>query len=321
MEITLLEQPHASPPVLRHCQQIHATASVKRAEKEMEHHVTDVELNKKSRKAAQVEPSQTIPAAYISQLSRLRPLDLGRMDKECSHCHALHWIDERQEISSLRSPSWESCCKRGSVQLQFLPDPPQTRRTCLQRWIKRLSDPWLTLPPSRPLDSSEGSEPSYAQLYIFDPCYAAERRQARNSNLDPEIVRELSAMLSQCNPFVRVYRYAHEILSNHKTDSNSDQTETNTPYIIISPSMRMRLIEGGERRIQNLPTMGEVAAVIPTKYSDRSFHDIILTLRGNNSLCQNIEFEHHSQHISQMHAAYVCTNCILSFPQGTFGRH
>ncbi|ORE12491.1 hypothetical protein BCV71DRAFT_154063, partial [Rhizopus microsporus] len=37
-----------------------------------------------------VEPSQTIPAAYISQLYRLRPLNLGRMDKECLHCHALH---------------------------------------------------------------------------------------------------------------------------------------------------------------------------------------------------------------------------------------
>ena len=30
------------------------------------------------------------PAAYISQLSRLCPLYLGRMDKECSHYHALH---------------------------------------------------------------------------------------------------------------------------------------------------------------------------------------------------------------------------------------
>ena len=49
-----------------------------------------------------IEPSQTIPAAYISQLSRLHPLDLGCMDKECSHCHALHWIDERQETSSLK---------------------------------------------------------------------------------------------------------------------------------------------------------------------------------------------------------------------------
>ncbi|KAG1167531.1 hypothetical protein G6F70_009455 [Rhizopus microsporus] len=47
--------------------------------------------------------------AYISQLSRLRPLDLGRM----------------QETSSLSNPSWESCCKQGSVQLQLLPDPPQ----------------------------------------------------------------------------------------------------------------------------------------------------------------------------------------------------
>ncbi|CEI88364.1 hypothetical protein RMCBS344292_02755 [Rhizopus microsporus] len=63
------------------------------------------------------EPSQTIPAAYISQLSRLRPLVLGRMDKEYTHCHALHWIDERQETSSLRNPSWESCCKQGTVQL------------------------------------------------------------------------------------------------------------------------------------------------------------------------------------------------------------
>ncbi|ORE18165.1 hypothetical protein BCV71DRAFT_180179, partial [Rhizopus microsporus] len=42
-----------------------------------------------------IESSQTIPVAYISQLSRLRPLDLGRIDKECSHCHVLHWIDER----------------------------------------------------------------------------------------------------------------------------------------------------------------------------------------------------------------------------------
>ena len=101
-----------------------------------------------------------------------------------------------------------------------------------------------------PLTPVEGTEPSYAQLYIFDPSYAAERRQARNSNLDPEIIKELSVMLSQCNPFARVYRHAHEILSNHESDSNNDQTETNVPYIVISPSMRMRLIEGGDRRIR-----------------------------------------------------------------------
>ncbi|KAG1169680.1 hypothetical protein G6F70_008214 [Rhizopus microsporus] len=47
-----------------------------------------------------------------------------------------------------------------------------------------------------PLIPVKGSEHSYAQLYIFDPSYAAEIRQARNSNLDPKIIMELSAMLA-----------------------------------------------------------------------------------------------------------------------------
>ena len=80
-----------------------------------------------------VEPTQTIPAAYIPQRSRIRPLDLGRMDKECPHCHALHWIDEKQETSSLSNSTWESCCKQGSVQLQLLPDPPEYLKDLLER--------------------------------------------------------------------------------------------------------------------------------------------------------------------------------------------
>ncbi|KAG1174437.1 hypothetical protein G6F70_004904 [Rhizopus microsporus] len=54
--------------------------------------------------------------------------------------------------------------------------------------------------------------------------------------------------------------------------------------------------------------MEEVAAVIPIEYSDRSFRDIVLTLRGNDSLRQNIGFEQHFQCISQTHAAYVYKN-------------
>ncbi|ORE01043.1 hypothetical protein BCV72DRAFT_218036, partial [Rhizopus microsporus var. microsporus] len=114
-----------------------------------------------------------------------------------------------------------------------------------------------------PLTPIKGSEPSYAQLYIFDPCYAAERRQVRHSNLDPEIIRDISVMLALCNPFARVYRHAHEILSSHESDSNNnDQTETNAPYIVISLSMRMRLIEGSDRRIQNLLRLSLLSIVI-----------------------------------------------------------
>ena len=55
------------------------------------------------------------------------------MDKEYPHCYALHSIDERQAASSLRNPSWESCCKWVSIQLQLLPDPPQYLKDSLAR--------------------------------------------------------------------------------------------------------------------------------------------------------------------------------------------
>ncbi|KAG1209871.1 hypothetical protein G6F69_005979 [Rhizopus microsporus] len=168
------------------------------------------------------------PAVYISQLSRLRPLVLGR-------CDTVSAKDRANNNNKNRF---------------------------------------------------EGSEPYYVQLYIFDPSCAAERRQARNSNLDPETIRELSAMLAQCKPFVRVYRHAHEVLSNHESSNTvsdgNNQREDSTPCIIISPSMRMRLIEGSDRRTHNLPAMEEIVAVIPIEYSDRSVCDIVLTLRGNN---------------------------------------
>ncbi|PHZ10817.1 uncharacterized protein RHIMIDRAFT_204895 [Rhizopus microsporus ATCC 52813] len=130
----------------------------------------------------------------------------------------------------MRYPSWESCCKQGSVQLQLLPDLPEYLKDLLERTdtqgrhfkdnlrqynaafaftslgcdIVSPEDHGLTAfqihsalcHRQGPLIPVEGSEPSYTQLHIFGPCYAAERRQARNSNLDPEIIRELSVMLA-----------------------------------------------------------------------------------------------------------------------------
>ncbi|CEG83054.1 hypothetical protein RMATCC62417_17030 [Rhizopus microsporus] len=273
---------------------------------------------------------RTEPAAYISQLSRLHPLDLGRMDKERPHCHALHWIDERQEISSLSNPSWESCRKRGSVQLQLLTGPPQYLKDLLERTdaqgrhfkdslrqynsvfaLTSLGCDTVSAEERNannrgglsafqihgalchcqgPLIPVEGNAPSYAQLYIYDPSYVAQRRSERNENLENENIENLSTLLSQCNPFVRIYRHAYEILSNHESSginsedraNNNGSAESGSPYIIISSSMRMRLIEGGVRCTYNLPTMVEVAAAIPIEYIDRSFRDIVLTL-GSSS--------------------------------------
>ena len=88
--------------------------------------------------------------------------------------------------------------------------------------------------------------------------------------------------------------------------------------------MRMHLIEGYDKRTHNLPTMEEATAVIPIEYINRNFHDIVLTLKSssrNDSLRQGHDFEQHFQRISQTHAAYVYTNCILIFHHRTYGRH
>ncbi|CEG74052.1 hypothetical protein RMATCC62417_09322 [Rhizopus microsporus] len=56
----------------------------------------------------------------------------------------------------------------------------------------------------------------------------------------------------------------------------------------------MHLIEEDDKRTHSLPTMEEVAAIIPIEYIDRIFRDIVLTLRSssrNDSLRQGHDFE------------------------------
>ncbi|CEI88694.1 hypothetical protein RMCBS344292_03074 [Rhizopus microsporus] len=240
------------------------------------------------------------------------------MDKECPHCHALHWIDERQETSSLRNPSWESCCKRGSVQLQLLPDPPQYFKYLLARTdtqgrhfkdnlrqykaafaFTSLGCDAVSAEDRAKNDNSnnnnnrsrlnafqihgtlchhhstlipiKGIVPSYTQSYIYNPSYNAQRLSERNENLDNEIIENPSTLLSQCNPFTCIYRHVYEILSSHESSiinsedraNNNSSAEGGLPYIIISSSMGMHLVEGGVRRTHNLTTMEEVAAVVP----------------------------------------------------------
>ena len=143
----------------------------------------------------------------------------------------------------------------------------------------------------------EGNVPSYAQLYIYDPSYDAQRQSERNENLDNEVIENPSTLLSQWNPFARIYRHAYEILSNRESSrinredraNSNGSTESGSSYIVISSSMRMHLIKGDDKRTHNLPTMEEVAVAIPIEYIDRNFRDIVLTLRSssrNDSLRQ-----------------------------------
>ncbi|KAG1169137.1 hypothetical protein G6F70_008661 [Rhizopus microsporus] len=243
------------------------------------------------------------------------------------------------------APTLGSCCKRGSIQLQLLPDPPEYLKDLLastdiqRRHFK---------------DNLRQYNAAFAFTSLECDIVSAEERNANSNRGGPSTFRIHDALCHRQGPLLsvegntslllnctskifqlcflnaRIYRHAYEILSNHESSrinsedraNNNSSAESGSPYGIISSSMRMHLIEGGVRRIHNLTTMEEVAAVVPIEYIDRNFRDIVLTLRSssrNDSLGQGYDFEQHFQRISQTHASYVYTNCVLTFHHGTCG--
>ncbi|KAI9270953.1 hypothetical protein EDC94DRAFT_496760, partial [Helicostylum pulchrum] len=65
------------------------------------------------------------PAAFISELHRMKSTDLGRMNVKFFECGALHWEGEKPAGSTRASPFWETCCKKGAVKLPLLSEPPR----------------------------------------------------------------------------------------------------------------------------------------------------------------------------------------------------
>ena len=96
---------------------------------------------------------------------------------------------------------------------------------------------------------------TYAQLYLYDSGFASARRFENNPGLNQILLRQLTAMLYECNPFIAIYKTAFERL----------QDPGNSPEIrlILNPQMRLLLEEGADRRRNNLPTADQVAIIIP----------------------------------------------------------
>ncbi|KAJ7586912.1 hypothetical protein C8J56DRAFT_1051206 [Mycena floridula] len=74
-------------------------------------------------------PERNLPPAFQPVNNENDPLfeaiNLGRMNIECSKCHALHWLCERLKSSSDRNPHFGTCCLDGKVLLPPLEAPPQ----------------------------------------------------------------------------------------------------------------------------------------------------------------------------------------------------
>ena len=82
-----------------------------------------------------IENARRNAAFLIARGTYHEPLhrhDLGRMNKMCSLCYALHWESERLKRSPVRNPRYGLCCNSGKTRLPLLHPPPELLRALLE---------------------------------------------------------------------------------------------------------------------------------------------------------------------------------------------
>ncbi len=139
---------------------------------------------------------------------------------------------------------------------------------------------------------------SYAQLYIHDPAEALSMRNHRNPNLNPEIMSQLQDLMQDVNPYVALYRHAYLIMK--------DKPREEYPNIEV----RLHVGDGTDGRRYNLPTVDELAAIIPGDGSEpvKNDRDIVLHMHDDSL-----------KRISQLHPSYQPLHYVLLFPHGELG--
>lgn len=146
------------------------------------------------------------------------------------------------------------------------------------------------------------TQPSYAQLYIYDPILATAQRMNRNPGLDENVMRNLHDMIKANHFYANIYQQANEIFAG--------QAQT--------PNMQLKLHfdAGTDARRYNLPTAQEVALILPGDGSEvDNRRDIILRYRAQLGGGLGL------QRIHQFHASYHPLHYVLLFPCGEHGWH
>ncbi|KIJ38628.1 hypothetical protein M422DRAFT_258746, partial [Sphaerobolus stellatus SS14] len=255
---------------------------------------------------------------------RIKAHYLGRMNVECERCNALHWLEERVlYMGSKLNPKFGLCCDHGRVKLSPPLSPPldlldlfkddssvgKEFRENIRRYNAAFA--FISLgcklndhmeqgggPYSFQVDEPSDS-PSYAQLYFYDPLEALEHCMANvhNRNLNRYTMQALQTILTNCNPYVQLYKSAREIL-----EEQSDHSHL---------TLRLHFDATKDQRRYNAPTSSEVAALLLGP-ADQPYNrrDIILYLRGGGL-----------RRIDEGSPYYTPLHYVLLFPRGDFGWH
>src|SRR6202020_636764 len=147
----------------------------------------------------------------------------------------------------------------------------------------------------------EGRQPSYAQLYIWDPEQALDIRMNNRANaaLDRRTMQSLQDMLYRKHPSIALYKQAIKLTAN------------------LDPAQDCRILlcfdENCDKCRYNLPGAAnrEIAVIIPGE-GDAYLEprDIILHRKGGGL-----------RRINEMSPAYQALHYVLLFPTGQLGWH
>ena len=152
-----------------------------------------------------------------------------------------------------------------------------------------------------PLIPDEGSEGSYAQLYIYDAEDALDQRVSRNCSLSSNVMSDLQEMLLEHNPFVIIYRQAAERLR--------EQSRSSTETVDIQACL-VYLPHTDPKRY-NIPNVtNEIAIILSGDGTTTDPCDIIVQLKGGPF-----------RHVFDTQPAYMPLHYVLLFPRGELGWH
>ena len=166
-----------------------------------------------------------------------------------------------------------------------------------------------------PLQHATNTRPQFAQVFLYDPEDAVEQLRIRpggpalSEAIEVVLLQELLEMLHGCNPFIAIYRTAHERIQQAVTNVPEAQLQ-----LILNPRMELICATGADRRRHHVPVANEVAMIIPDEYGIASVRDIVL---ANRNVARNGEY----QIICSNHAAYTPLHYTLLFPFGELGWH
>ncbi|KAG2211445.1 hypothetical protein INT45_011464 [Circinella minor] len=228
---------------------------------------------------------------------------LGRMDQQCSQCHAYMWIAEHASHSSVRNPVFNLCCHQGRVQLPQLRRTPVEISTLLRGSGDRSNDAYnfrihgaVHHRIGSLFPNNNTATPAFAQIYVYDSTTELQNHQAvASTSLNSEILQQLQNIMDRVNPFVQSFKQMAEISRNGELES---------------VQMIIRAENTPDARRYNRPTESEIGVLIIENNGESvsNNHDIVVRTRPNSL-----------QHINEAHRHYDALHYVLIFPKGDEG--